>query len=280
MLVFIFSTTVAFAAEVEPAAVNADKFGIWTLIPPIVAIVLAFITKNVVISLFIGILSGSFLVSLAGHNVFGAFIQAFLDFVNRALNSLADPWNAGIVLQVLAIGGVAERGLQPQLLHPDDGRHAVPHVHLDGKRDRYLRADLLDFRPGGVGHARHVDEQVVASDADVAVAADSSSQLVESRPDAERRKDVRGDLEAEPPPDRPGQVGRLVVEVDLAAHDHMDQLVARGEPLRHQAAASVGYLLSGLVPRMLAPALSKKPKAARRPVSKRAWTAASECCGE
>ena len=106
MLVFIFSTTVAFAAEVEPAAVNADKFGIWTLIPPIVAIVLAFITKNVVISLFIGILSGSFLVSLAGHNVFGAFIQAFLDFVNRALNSLADPWNAGIVLQVLAIGGV------------------------------------------------------------------------------------------------------------------------------------------------------------------------------
>lgn len=106
MLMFIFSTTIAFATEVEPAAMNADKFGVWTLIPPIVAIVLAFITKNVVISLFIGILSGSFLVSLAGHNVFSALIQAFLDFVNRALNSLADPWNAGIVLQVLAIGGV------------------------------------------------------------------------------------------------------------------------------------------------------------------------------
>ena len=106
MLMLVFSTTIAFASEIEPAAVNADKFGVWTLIPPLVAIVLAFITKNVVISLFIGILSGSFLVSLAGHNVFGAFIQAFLDFVNRALNSLADPWNAGIVLQVLAIGGV------------------------------------------------------------------------------------------------------------------------------------------------------------------------------
>ena len=62
MLMFIFSTTIAFATEVEPAAMNADKFGVWTLIPPIVAIVLAFITKNVVISLFIGILSGSFLV--------------------------------------------------------------------------------------------------------------------------------------------------------------------------------------------------------------------------
>lgn len=105
MIVFIFSTSVVFAAEVDPA-VNADKFGLWTLLPPLVAIILAFITKNVVISLFIGILSGSFLISLAGHNVFGAFIQAFLDFVSRSLNSLADPWNAGIVLQVLAIGGV------------------------------------------------------------------------------------------------------------------------------------------------------------------------------
>ena len=105
MIVFIFSTSLVFAAEVDPA-VNADKFGLWTLLPPLVAIILAFITKNVVISLFIGILSGSFLISLAGHNVFGAFIQAFLDFVSRSLNSLADPWNAGIVLQVLAIGGV------------------------------------------------------------------------------------------------------------------------------------------------------------------------------
>ena len=35
-----------------------------------------------------------------------AIIQAFLDFVQRALNSLADPWNAGIVLQVMVIGGV------------------------------------------------------------------------------------------------------------------------------------------------------------------------------
>ena len=47
MLVFIFSTSVVFAAEVEPA-VNANKFGLWTLLPPLVAIILAFITKNVV----------------------------------------------------------------------------------------------------------------------------------------------------------------------------------------------------------------------------------------
>ena len=106
MVIFTLSTTMAFAAEIDPSAVNAERFGLLTLIPPIIAIVLAFITKNVVISLFIGILSGSFLVSLTGHNVFYALIQAFLDFVTRALNSLADPWNAGIILQVLAIGGV------------------------------------------------------------------------------------------------------------------------------------------------------------------------------
>ena len=106
MMIFMLSTTFIFAAEVEPAVSNADRFGLFTLIPPIVAIVLAFITKNVVISLFIGVLSGGFILNLTGFNVFGALTQAFLDFIDRALNSLADPWNAGIIMQVLVIGGV------------------------------------------------------------------------------------------------------------------------------------------------------------------------------
>ena len=106
MMIFMLSTTFVFAAEVEPAVSNADRFGLFTLIPPIVAIVLAFITKNVVISLFIGVLSGGFILNLTGFNVFGALTQAFLDFIDRALNSLADPWNAGIIMQVLVIGGV------------------------------------------------------------------------------------------------------------------------------------------------------------------------------
>ena len=106
MMIFMLSTTFVFAAEVETAVSNADRFGLFTLIPPIVAIVLAFITKNVVISLFIGVLSGGFILNLTGFNVFGALTQAFLDFIDRALNSLADPWNAGIIMQVLVIGGV------------------------------------------------------------------------------------------------------------------------------------------------------------------------------
>ncbi|RDY26536.1 Na+/H+ antiporter NhaC family protein [Romboutsia weinsteinii] len=106
LMIFIMSVPFAFAAEVDVAAVNAQKFGIITLIPPVIAIILAFITKNVVVSLFIGIMSGSFIISLSGTNVLHAIVLAFLDVVNRALESLADPWNAGIILQVLAIGGV------------------------------------------------------------------------------------------------------------------------------------------------------------------------------
>ena len=96
----------AFAEEVDIVQVNADKYGVLTLIPPIVAIVLAFITKNVVISLAIGIMSGGFILNFAGINIFYTIIQAFLDLVSRAVESLADPWHAGIILQVLAIGGV------------------------------------------------------------------------------------------------------------------------------------------------------------------------------
>ena len=85
---------------------NADKFGILTLLPPVVAIILAFATKNVILSLVLGVMSGGFLLNLNGVNILSALFNSFLDLVNRAVNSLADPWNAGIILQVLAIGGV------------------------------------------------------------------------------------------------------------------------------------------------------------------------------
>ncbi|WP_024620107.1 Na+/H+ antiporter NhaC family protein [Metaclostridioides mangenotii] len=106
--IFIFTmfTIAGFAEEVDVALINSQKYGVLTLIPPLVAIVLAFMTKNVVISLMIGIMSGSFILQISGNNVLIAFIKSFLDLVNRAVESLSDPWNAGIILQVLAIGGV------------------------------------------------------------------------------------------------------------------------------------------------------------------------------
>ena len=105
-LIFIMTTVLSFAEEVDIAAENAAKFGIWTLIPPLVAISLAFITKNVIVSLVIGIMSGGFILNITGNNPFMALFYSFLDLIERAVGSLADPWNAGIILQVLAIGGV------------------------------------------------------------------------------------------------------------------------------------------------------------------------------
>lgn len=102
--ILLFST-VAFASE-NAGAVNANKFGIWTILPPLVSIVLAFITKNVVVSLFLGTIIGCVMLYVTDSNIFIALIQGFMDFVNRVLESLADPWNAGIILQVLVIGGI------------------------------------------------------------------------------------------------------------------------------------------------------------------------------
>ena len=107
IMMFMMSTVLVFAEDLDQIAqANADKYGFLTLIPPLVAIVLAFVTKNVIISLALGILSGGIILNFAGINIFYTLVQAFLDLVSRAVGSLADPWNAGIILQVLAIGGV------------------------------------------------------------------------------------------------------------------------------------------------------------------------------
>ncbi len=85
---------------------NAETYGILTLIPPFVAIALAFITKNVIFSLFMGIFSGTFLINISGNNIFAALYSAFIDLVSKMVGSMADSWNAGIILQVLTIGGL------------------------------------------------------------------------------------------------------------------------------------------------------------------------------
>ena len=85
---------------------NAETYGILTLIPPFVAITLAFITKNVIFSLFMGIFSGTFLINISGNNIFAALYSAFIDLVGKMVGSMADSWNAGIILQVLTIGGL------------------------------------------------------------------------------------------------------------------------------------------------------------------------------
>lgn len=105
MCLCLITNTTDIFAQGDISELNADKFGILTLIPPFISILFAFLTKNVVVSLFLGIFSGSLLLDTSS-NIFSKIVNSFLDVVNRGLNSLADPWNAGIILQVLVIGGV------------------------------------------------------------------------------------------------------------------------------------------------------------------------------
>lgn len=107
VLVFI-SFVVAYNVEVTEEVPIWKALGGWTLIPPFLAIMLAFVTKNVIISLALGVFSGSVLVVLANgnNNIFLVVNEAFTTTISTMVASMADKWNAGILLQVMAIGGL------------------------------------------------------------------------------------------------------------------------------------------------------------------------------
>ena len=69
-----------------------EHFGLWGIIPPVLTIALAFITKDVIVSLFLGILSGCMIV--AGGNPAAALMRV----TDLLAGSLADGWNIRIFL--------------------------------------------------------------------------------------------------------------------------------------------------------------------------------------
>ncbi len=106
IFVLAFSCTV-FGSEMTQPELNAQNLGFLTLLPPLVALVLAFTTKNVILSLTSGGLTGAFvLATQSSQNFIDVIINSFISFSSFVVGSVADPWNAGIILQVLAIGGV------------------------------------------------------------------------------------------------------------------------------------------------------------------------------
>lgn len=78
------------------------NYGILSLIPPFVAILLCFLTKRVLLSLFLGVFIGSILI--VSGNPFSA-VEYSLDTI---IGSMADEWNARLLLFNLFMGsGVA-----------------------------------------------------------------------------------------------------------------------------------------------------------------------------
>ena len=73
----------------------------WALVPPIVAIALALITKEVYSSLFIGIVVGGLFWS--NFNFSGTFEHVIVDGI---IGSLSDSWNVGILVFLVVLGAV------------------------------------------------------------------------------------------------------------------------------------------------------------------------------
>ncbi len=116
------------------------SYGWMALIPAFVAIILAFRTKNVYISLATGLYSGIVLMDTYNSIVIGDhswlyFIPLlFVSFIKIPIyltNSLTDPSSAGIVLQVLFIGGVIQL-----IAYSGGARHMASAIAKRAKTER------------------------------------------------------------------------------------------------------------------------------------------------
>lgn len=98
-LTFLMLSTAAFAEEAAYQPALYSTF--WALVPPIVAIVLALITKEVFSSLFIGILVGGLFYS--GFTFEGTMVHILQ---NGFVTVLADSYNVGILIFLVILGGM------------------------------------------------------------------------------------------------------------------------------------------------------------------------------
>lgn len=101
-LIFVFLlafSVTAFGAEGDGEYVPAAYATVWALVPPVVAIGLALLTKEVYSSLFVGILMGGLLYS--GFQFEGTVTHIFADGI---IGVLSDSYNVGILAFLVILG--------------------------------------------------------------------------------------------------------------------------------------------------------------------------------
>lgn len=76
------------------------EFGILSLLPPLMAIIIALLTRQTILSLFIGVWVGATIIN--SWNPFSGFAKSISDYM---IPSIADPWNAGLLILVSVAGG-------------------------------------------------------------------------------------------------------------------------------------------------------------------------------
>lgn len=89
------------AADAEETYQPALYATIWALLPPLVAIILALITKEVYSSLFVGIVVGALIYS--GFKFEGTVTQIFEGGIIKVLS---DSYNVGILIFLVILGSV------------------------------------------------------------------------------------------------------------------------------------------------------------------------------
>lgn len=99
MLLVMCCPMLAFAAEEAEEYVPSMYASFWSLVPPVVAIVLALITKEVYSSLFVGILIGG--VFYSGFTFERTITHVFQDGI---IGSLSDAYNVGILVFLVLLG--------------------------------------------------------------------------------------------------------------------------------------------------------------------------------
>ena len=100
MMVMALTTTV-FATGEEAQAVSQFYNTMWSLLPPVIAIVLALLTKEVYSSLFVGILVGGLMYS--NFSFEGTVLHVFNGGI---VASVTDSYNMGIIIFLIILGAM------------------------------------------------------------------------------------------------------------------------------------------------------------------------------
>lgn len=96
LIIFLFS----FFSFGESLNKDVKDYGALSLIPPAITIILAFITKNTLISMFIGVWVGASIIM--DWNLLDGLISTFSDYI---ILQMSDSWNAGMLVLISLIGG-------------------------------------------------------------------------------------------------------------------------------------------------------------------------------
>ncbi|MFU1791651.1 Na+/H+ antiporter NhaC family protein [Mammaliicoccus sciuri] len=102
-----------------------DHFGFWSIIPPIIAIIMVLITRSVIVSLFLGLFSGILL--LTSFHPISSLKKLLGDYL---YSTVADEYNAGILILLVFIGGFVA------LLENSGGAKAFANRFISGAKSR------------------------------------------------------------------------------------------------------------------------------------------------